>query len=426
MIKSVEIKNLKSITELDIELGQFNIFIGENGGGKSNILEAIAFGAAASANQLKREFLTSRGIRIPRPELMRAGFSKNNLRKEINIAFIVPQSVDYLINKVLEGENSKDVIEDDVYKKIEFKLQNENQPYSDWYDVEKNEITTELPKILLDFYTGKMDSKFEELEEKDSKTLKKFTTVLRDIPENELHEIYGGRGMKLMIEEQYLKDKYEPHLSGFTIYSPENTFLRRFEDEEKVQPLGIKGEGLFKLLKVFSDEKNKASLKKLKRYLRINDWFEDFELPKQTFEGEKIINIKDRFINNQIFIQQHNSSEGFLFLLFYLSLFISKNTPDFFAIDNIEASFNPKLCSEITEVFNDLSKKHKKQVILTTHNPYILDGLNLNDENQRLFVIRRNGEGKTIAKRVFLPKTSKIKLSEAWMSGFIGGLPKNF
>jgi metal-dependent amidase/aminoacylase/carboxypeptidase family protein len=79
----------------------------------------------------------------------------------------------------------------------------------------------------------------------------------------------------------------------------------------------------------------------------------------------------------------------------------------------------------VIKILNELSKKHKKQVILTTHNPFILDGLNLNDSEQRLFTVKRNPNGKTQAKRV-LPNKSKTRLSEAWMSGFIGGLPKNF
>lgn len=159
--------------------------------------------------------------------------------------------------------------------------------------------------------------------------------------------------------------------------------------------------------------------------MHLVDWFEDFNIPDQSFAGEKILNLKDKFIDEQLFIQQHNANEGFLFLLFYLSLFISKDTPSFFAIDNIEASFNPRLCTEITKITSELSVKKGKQVILTTHNPYVLDGLDLVDENIRLFVVRRNAEGKTIMKRI-LPNKSKKKLSEAWMLGYLGGLPSNF
>jgi hypothetical protein len=73
-----------------------------------------------------------------------------------------------------------------------------------------------------------------------------------------------------------------------------------------------------------------------------------------------------------------------------------------------------------------LAKKHKKQVIVTTQNPAILDGLNLKDDSQRLFVVRRNDEGHTKAKRVDYNPKREMKLSEIWTNGFIGGLPENF
>ena len=42
MFKRLAIKNFKSIIYLTIELGRVNVFIGANGMGKSNVLEAIA------------------------------------------------------------------------------------------------------------------------------------------------------------------------------------------------------------------------------------------------------------------------------------------------------------------------------------------------------------------------------------------------
>lgn len=78
----------------------------------------------------------------------------------------------------------------------------------------------------------------------------------------------------------------------------------------------------------------------------------------------------------------------------------------------------------------DLAKKHDKQVILTTHNPAILDGLDLHDDEQRLFVVSRNQHGHTRARRVSPPRPVNgelpMKLSEAFLGGYIGGLPKNF
>lgn len=70
---------------------------------------------------------------------------------------------------------------------------------------------------------------------------------------------------------------------------------------------------------------------------------------------------------------------------------------------------------------------------MTTHNPAILDGLNLNDDSERLFKVERNDDGATQLKRIGvddLPKPKRngqvLRLSEAFMRGLLGGLPTNF
>ena len=64
MLETIRIQNFKSIVDLKLELGRVNVLIGENGSGKSNILEALAFLSAAVDDKLDHEFLFNRGIRI--------------------------------------------------------------------------------------------------------------------------------------------------------------------------------------------------------------------------------------------------------------------------------------------------------------------------------------------------------------------------
>ena len=70
MIDKIQIKNFKSIVDLTLELGKFNVIIGANGCGKTNILEAITFASAASQSKLDVESLVNRDIRIPDSRFM--------------------------------------------------------------------------------------------------------------------------------------------------------------------------------------------------------------------------------------------------------------------------------------------------------------------------------------------------------------------
>jgi AAA15 family ATPase/GTPase len=111
---------------------------------------------------------------------------------------------------------------------------------------------------------------------------------------------------------------------------------------------------------------------------------------------------------------------------------VSDDTPKIFAIDNIDVALNPKLCTKLIKELTRLAKKYNKQVFVTTHNPAILDGIDLGDDEQRLLVFSRNKQGHTRYKRIKLedkPRSSsdeELKLSEAFLRGYLGGLPKGF
>ena len=223
--------------------------------------------------------------------------------------------------------------------------------------------------------------------------------------------------------------KNHPEIKSFLLYSPENYFLRNNAEEEYIKPLGTRGQGLLNCLKELY--KNQEKFEQIQEALSLFDWFESIDIGTDRIFGEGEITIKDRFLHDEAPIfDQRSANEGFLYLLFYAALFVSDDTPAFFAIDNIDNGMNPRMCAKLIEVLSDLAEKNGKQVIFTTHNPAILDGLDLSDENQRLFVISRNRKGRTKAKRIFKNNTPEgkipTKLSELFLRGSIGGLPENF
>ena len=88
MIKKVLISNYKSIVKQEIDLGRVNIFIGENGSGKSNVLEAIGMLVASKCDELTTEKLFNRGIRVTKPSLTFNSFLNKKLKKTTTVELI--------------------------------------------------------------------------------------------------------------------------------------------------------------------------------------------------------------------------------------------------------------------------------------------------------------------------------------------------
>ena len=405
MIQEITIENYKSIQSLSIELGRVTVFIGENGCGKSNILEAIALGSAAAANKLDNEFLAPRGIRVTDPKLMRSAFDVENLDKEIKTSF------KYKNNDI-----------------INYSLNPQGNSYFTWFDLEQKELEKEYELLKKNIVQNELQDAQIDLESVAKLYLEKKKPEISEIFPRMIN---FEKRMSKLENKIKLTEKYHSQLTDFLIFCIEFTGLREFTKEGQIEPLGINGQGLFKYLRYLSQPQFREKLDQIKEKLELIDWFEDFEIPDNLYPGERTLKIKDRYLDPDLeYFDQRSANEGFLFLLFYFCLFIGEETPKFFAIDNIDSSLNPRLCSRLIEELVELAKKYDKQVILTTHNPAILDGLDLHDDEQKLYVIRRKLNGETRADRVSPLKPPKgkdpVRLSEAFLRGYIGGLPENF
>jgi predicted ATPase len=357
MFSSIRIQNFKSIVDLTVPLSNVNVFIGENGCGKSNILEAIGFASVAQVSKrFYPENLWIKGLRVSKPAMMVNMSTVHEPREEICIEFF------------------------DDLNGADFSL----------------EITFQ----------------------------------------NQISPDLGGRfGYKVAYKGNGLSLDSENKIESFQIYTPQTKALRGLDNESLVEPLGINGENLDVLVANLPSTDQII----LKENLKVIDWYEDYlidekdELKLKGFKlgrGQSRLYFKDRFmeLENNLFSAE-NANEGILHTLFYLALFISQQTPAFFAIDNIETGLNPKLCRNLMKQIADLAIKNNKQTLITTHNPAVLDGLNLHDDRQRLYVVKRNDEGHTQINRIKTkPQTNgeTLKLSEMWMRGYLGGLPTNF
>ena len=380
-----------------MDLGRVNILIGANGCGKTNILEAFAFASAASQQKLDNEFLLNRGIRVPNPQFLKPAFEDLE----------TSESIDFKITEDNLSENSFEVV-----------YGNENKG---WREVLASERAQKFSDTLLKILE---QNHLNEKEPIDLKAISKkdlinaFDQALTKFAKTE-----GTDSVRQMIRDSMVQKV----LPTYLIFSPQENILRDQNTESPIQPLGVHGEGLFQFLKEQWKNGNKELYEKLNTGLGMLDWFDMFGLPNDLLSNEAKLEIGDRYLKESLHnFDQRSTNEGFLFLLFYLTLFYSKETPSFFAIDNIEASFNPKLCTHLVKELIQAAKNNDKQVILTTHNPFVLDALDLKDNDQRLFVARRDIDGHTRISRILYNPKRIEQLSSVWMNGYIGGLPDNF
>lgn len=216
-----------------------------------------------------------------------------------------------------------------------------------------------------------------------------------------------------------------PGAATFLLYNPDYGALRTFAEEGQIRPIGVRGEGLFRHLVDLSRDTPEV-VRRIGEQLRILDWFDSFVIPTDLGPGEKRLAIRDRYTAADVLLDQRAANEGFLFLLFAYTLLLSPATSRFFAVDNADASLNPAVCARLVAGIVTLAKEADRQVVLTTHNPAMLDGLDLADPDQRLLVCERDLDGHTRFRRVGPPSDTRLHLSVAFLRGYLGGPPSSF
>lgn len=438
MIENIKIRNYKSIKEINFIPKRVNLFIGENGAGKSNILESLAIFSAATSNMLSNEFLASRGIRpidplttITKLPLCDDDSEESNKNNPENQKFSIFAELDNFFIGVIAYHD-----QDDPYRQLKAEIltpRPDNTPASYLLNEENLKDKDSYLKKDLFYIFSEISKNFEGVDEiNDLYSDEIYEKTKKESPQKleKLHELrkklfFVQRSMGLLDNLNNKKSSQD----NFVIFNPDTYVLMGGKGQSYIQPLGINGEGLFTLLGVMA-KTEPENFKDVIELASIFNWLEKIEI-RYNINNEVEIILKDRFMGD--IIKPQNANEGFLFTLFYACLFCSKQTPSVFAVENIDKSLNPRLCQVLIKKLAEKAKKHKKQVFLSTHNPAVLDGIDLLDPEETIFVVERKHTGETKLRELTeknIPKPrkegEKIHLSEAFLRGYLGGIPSNF
>lgn len=395
MIQKVTISYFKSLEDVELDLGRLNVFIGANGAGKSNLLEAIGVLSAAAAGQVTDQTLMQRGIRPGVPKLYKSAFPVQVGKTSAHIKFVGNSSAGSSYTVSLHNP-MKD-------------------PSPAWrFKTEKLEHNGQMK-------AGRSPNSKDNLNTENGIAALELAKLANDDPSLAFMQA----------------------LQNYVIYTPTTPVLRGVAPETQPrQPLGLSGgrlpEAVRELLN--SAQTNRHAQKVCQEALRLISWAKDFgsgkaaDLPlsPSASASPHVIRFEDRYmIPSRNVLSGYDASEGALFVLFLAVLAVHPRSPAFFAVDNADHGLNPGMAKKLMQHFSDwlLADDVHRQALLTCHNPAVLDGLPLQDDRVRLFAVDRDNMGKTFLRRIVLNEKMMQfaekgwTLSRLWMNKLIGGMP---
>lgn len=406
-IDRLSIEGFKSIWKDSLDLGQFNVFIGVNGAGKSNLLEAIAMISSSLEGGISYENLHRRGSRLSSSAIFRSAFRNKDRRSAFRLSAHLGDCSYSMSANAVDG----------------FRYLAESVRFNNAIIAGRSNNGATVNGVSL---PARLDN------QKGIFPLVQAALKLGAFTQEDVRQAITDISA----------------ISKYSIYAPATPLLRGVEsDNSAKEPLGLYGGRLAEALSEVFAHGSDEQKKEIRRFFNLLGWVKSFGITDKTDDsllsghinlGPRKLHYRDKFMKTNFnSLYAYDVSEGALYVLFILVLLVHQDSPDIFALDNLDSSLNPGLVRHLTSQIADILKKNpRKQIFVTTHNPSALDGLDLFDPTHRLFVVARDEHGHTKSNRIMPPKNitreqwnemyGGLRLSEIWLSGAIGGLPTAF
>jgi predicted ATPase len=407
MLDSISVEGFKSIRELkNLELGQVNVFVGANGSGKTNLLEALGVLGAAASGRVDDQALLRRGVRPGVPALYKSSHRGKPYRLFITLSATwktVEESASYKVG-----------------------LSNPIDKPNPAWEYKTESILRNGRKVMGRAPRGATLSQPARRTEYPMRSDTGFAALVRG------REEYKGAPADLLSV-----------LDDFAIFAPTTPILRGIApDPAPRAPVGLFGGQLAEAVQdLLNPQAQRFGNLELGEMLELLDWVEDLSvgLPSRQIlspsvpTARLVVRFKDTWMREgRNVLSGYDASEGALYVLFTLVLALHPRAPRLLAIDNFDQAMHPLLARTLTRLFCEqvLASENQRQVLLTTHNPIVLDGLSLRDERIRLFTVDRP-KGMTQVKPIWVTESllqdleqDHVTLSELWVMGRLGGVPR--
>lgn len=413
MLKRLKIRNFRSVVDAEsepLEFGRINLFVGPNGGGKSNALEAIGIISAALKRGISPRDLDDRGVRLSLPKMFKATFRKRRIPREFYLE-AETENCTYACS-VLAGDQDETL------------------------NIQTERLEVNGKRLFGRNLGGGMKSSVSDplLDQAVARAAPEPTRSMFDV-------------IKAFLPLSEAARFELDALSDYSIYAPQTAVLRgQAEDKRQTHPLGLTGGRLPSALKEITAHAKTLSPEERRKYTTgvyhiaaMCGWIDLIStgernpliVPSDVPTLSDAVYFHDKFMRpERSWLSAYDASEGALYLLFVSVLLHHPDSPPIFALDNVDGTLNPGMVRSLVRTIRDTVAADKsKQVFMTSHNPTALDELDLFNPDHRVYVVYRGGNGHTkfyplrpnegMTRKEWEKTYSSRNLSSLWVDGDI-------
>lgn len=394
-IKRIEVENFKSFESLKVDLNPFNILIGANASGKSNFTQIFKFIRDISRFGIDNAISMQGGAEYLRNLNIGA-------KKELSIKVTYLTGQDETHQTIFHTRYNTEVSE--VTYDFSMKLRKGRYPFSITKDkvalkfnIYNKENPSKVDNIIISFAHEKnkiigptilKDPKNQQLENFKKDVLDRLYNRYNHYPRH----IVDKKTLLLQIPlyiviplVRYTSFGFIRSLSNFSIYDFDPKLSQKAIPITGKIELEEDGSNLAIVLKNIMQDKEKK-----RRLLDLIKMLLPFieSLSVDNFAGTSLIfKLKEKYFKKQQYLPASLISDGTINITaLIIALYFSRRT-SLTIIEEPERGIHPYLISKIVKLMKEVSKK--KQIIVTTHNPEMINHVKPED----ILLAKRNSKG---------------------------------
>ena len=383
MIKRLQVKNYKSLNNLDLELGKRNLLVGPNMSGKSNLIDCLKFLSHICI------------LGVPQAFLDRGGFQEVAWKGK-------EEGPIYFFLTIEEG---KDIQEQKIY---EYEISIAGSP-TGLISIAREYLTVKVAdqvSTLIDLRNGQG-----KITHPDGKPAFNIADPSRSALE---FSVPGWEGMEV-----------KNYIAGWRYYHLSPAIMKQANAAVSQQYLMENGQNFSSWLMTLQ-----------------TNYPEEFNLIKQVAKDslpglEEILTPPTQFATTYLTTREKylkqpvniwHMSDGEILFLAWLSLIFAPTQfgAPLFCVEELENHLHPRLLETLVEVLNQRQQElapETAQIIVTTHSPHLVDKVNLDD-----LIVFEKSDGATKYIRPAskshlreLLEREELGLGDLWYSGALGG-----
>lgn len=384
-IENIEVSNFKCFKHIKLDLNKFNVIIGKNASGKSNIINIIKFIKDMLTNGIDQAIDLQGGINylyntsIKTNEPIKVAFTINTFNEDIfrKMKLLLPNKnimlekykVSLIIQPNKKGSGYK-IIENKLeifYLMLKRKAMKKIKQEKREYGLDKYKIIDKFKQTCCE-KNGKLNEIFSKtIDENISKKLRIHREIF-------LSKSIDGENEKCLLAN------YIPVLFLFSSTGAEDIKIYDFN------PKNLKSASIISRQKILEEDgSNIANVlqrilknsEEKKRFLMILKKFmpfiEDISTEK-SFNKSMYFKVKENNNNDLPSVLLSDGTVNIIAII--IALYFEKNN-DVVIIEEPEKNIHPKLANQLVDLMKDIV--YKKQIIITTHNTQLLSSVELKD-----------------------------------------------